>query len=77
MDTAEFFDENASGTIGGEGVGVVVMKRLNDAIKDGDNIYAIIKGSAVNNDGFEKKSYAAPGVEGQYKVITKAINMAG
>jgi acyl transferase domain-containing protein/acyl carrier protein len=70
------FDAEASGTVSGEGVGVVVLKRLIDAIKDGDNIYAIIKGSGINNDGAEKMAYTAPSVHGQSKVITKAINMA-
>ncbi|MGO4879184.1 amino acid adenylation domain-containing protein [Pedobacter psychrotolerans] len=70
------FDKNAGGTVIGEGVGTVVLKRLADAIKDGDCIHAVIKGSAVNNDGNEKMSYTAPGVDGQYKTILKAINMA-
>ncbi len=70
------FDETSSGTIGSEGVGVVVLKRLEDAIKDRDNIYAIIKGSAVNNDGHEKISFTAPSVDGQSKAIMKAISMA-
>ena len=70
------FDQHADGTLSGEGCGVVVLKRLSDAINDRDHIYAIIKGSAINNDGSEKASYTAPGVEGQSKVIVKAINMA-
>jgi iturin family lipopeptide synthetase A len=70
------FDEAASGTIIGDGAGVVVLKRLQDAIKDGDHIYAVIKGSAVNNDGYQKIGFTAPSVEGQSKVISKAIQMA-
>ncbi len=70
------FDSNASGTIGSEGAGVVVLKRLNDAIRDRDNIYAIIKGSAINNDGKNKVGYTAPSVQGQLDVIKKAHKMA-
>jgi iturin family lipopeptide synthetase A len=70
------FDKDASGTISGEGVGVVVLKRLKDAIRDGDNIHAIIKGSAINNDGYGKVGYIAPSIEGQCEVILKARKMA-
>lgn len=70
------FDKNASGTVGGEGVGVVVLKRLDDAIRDRDNIHAIIRGSAVNNDGHDKMSFTAPSVTGQYKAIRKSMHMA-
>ncbi|MDH5232866.1 MAG: acyltransferase domain-containing protein, partial [Gammaproteobacteria bacterium] len=66
------FDKNAQGTVGGEGVGVVVLKRLNDAIADRDNIFAVIKGSFINNDGNDKVSYTAPSVRGQYEVIKSA-----
>ncbi len=71
------FDENAAGTIGGNGAGVVVLKRLDDAIRDGDLIYAVIKGTATNNDGNEKIGFTAPGIGGQSDVIRKAINNAG
>ena len=71
------FDAKSSGTIGGEGVGVVVLKRLKDALNDGDRIHAIIRGSAVNNDGSDKMSFTAPSVDGQHKAILKAIKMAG
>jgi acyl transferase domain-containing protein len=71
------FDHRAKGTVGGNGVGLVVLKRLSDALKDGDFIHAIIKGSAVNNDGSNKMSYAAPSVEGQAEVISMAHQMAG
>lgn len=71
------FDENAKGTVGGNGAGVVVLKRLKDAIKDGDTIDAVIKGSAINNDGAMKIGYTAPRVEGQAKVIKEAYQRAG
>ncbi|MCI4140383.1 hypothetical protein MMJ09_27980, partial [Bacillus vallismortis] len=58
-------DEKATGTIFGEGAGVVALKRLKDAQSDGDVIYAVIMGSAFNNDGSNKAGYAAPSAEGQ------------
>ncbi|GAB5525194.1 MAG: hypothetical protein Roseis2KO_30660 [Roseivirga sp.] len=70
------FDADSSGTVGGEGVGVVLLKKLKDALADGDTIHAIIRGSGVNNDGADKMSFTAPSVNGQYMAITKAINMA-
>ena len=70
------FDAKSQGTVGGEGVGVVVLKRLADAIADGDSVHAIIKGSAINNDGCRKVGYTAPSVEGQAKVIRAAQVMA-
>ncbi len=70
------FDAKARGTVIGNGVGVVVLKRLADAIADGDNIYAVIKGSAVNNDGSGKVSYTAPSVNGQSQVIAEALALA-
>lgn len=63
------FDAQAQGTVGGEGVGIVVLKRLEDALADGDTIHAVIKGSAINNDGSFKVSYTAPRIDGQAKVI--------
>jgi phthiocerol/phenolphthiocerol synthesis type-I polyketide synthase E len=71
------FDAEAQGTIFGSGVGVVVLKRLADAIADGDRIRAVIKGSAINNDGSVKVSYTAPSVEGQAEVIAAAQALAG
>ena len=71
------FDEKASGTIFGEGGGVVILKRLEDAIRDNDQIYTIIKASATNNDGANKIGFTAPGVEGQYNCIKKAQEFAG
>lgn len=70
------FDDNASGTIAGSGVGIVALKKLNRAIKDNDNIYAVIKGSAINNDGMKKISYTAPSIQGQSAVITEALKNA-
>lgn len=71
------FDSKATGSVSGEGAGVVVLKLLKNAIKDGDNIHAIIKSSYTNNDGDEKVGFTAPGVNGQAKVIRSAIRMAG
>ncbi len=66
------FDAAAKGTMGGNGVAIVVLKRLEDAIADGDQIHAVIKGSAINNDGGLKVGYTAPRVEGQAAVIRAA-----
>ncbi|WP_026735869.1 type I polyketide synthase [Fischerella sp. PCC 9605] len=66
------FDANAQGSVGGEGVGIVVLKRLDDALSDRDRIHAVIKGSAINNDGSFKVSYTAPRIETQAKVIRTA-----
>ena len=71
------FDAAAAGTVFGEGAGVVALKRLADAVRDGDAIYAVIRGTAVNNDGSEKVSYLAPSVGGQATAIRKALTRAG
>jgi acyl transferase domain-containing protein len=71
------FDANARGTVGGEGAVLVVLKRLVDALADGDTIHAVIKGSAVNNDGAVKIGFTAPSVNGQAEVIADALAMAG
>ena len=71
------FDEKANGTVFGDGVGIVVLKRLEDAITDRDFIYAVIKGFALNNDGASKVGYFAPSVSGQAEVIAAAQAMAG
>ena len=71
------FDAGAQGTVGGNGVGVVVLKRLADALRDGDRVRAIIKGFAINNDGSEKVGYTAPSVGGQAEVIAEALAVAG
>ncbi|MCC5621261.1 type I polyketide synthase [Nostoc sp. CHAB 5715] len=70
------FDAKAAGTVTGKGLGLVVLKRLEEAIADGDCIHAVIKGSAINNDGSDKVSYTAPSVNGQAKVIRAAQVMA-
>jgi amino acid adenylation domain-containing protein len=70
------FDAEAKGSIGGNGVGLVALKRLDDAVEDRDNIYAVVKGSAINNDGKRKVGYTAPSIEGQAGVIRKAHKMA-
>jgi non-ribosomal peptide synthase protein (TIGR01720 family) len=70
------FDARARGCVPGNGVGIVVLKRLKDALADGDTIHAIIKGSAVNNDGSIKVGYTAPSIEGQAAVIRAAQKIA-
>ncbi|MHB8595767.1 MAG: beta-ketoacyl synthase N-terminal-like domain-containing protein [Ktedonobacteraceae bacterium] len=71
------FDEKAQGTINGNGIGIVVLKRLENALIDRDTIHAVIKGSAINNDGSLKAGYTAPSVEGQARVIVEAQTLAG
>lgn len=71
------FDSEASGTIGGEGAGVVVLKRLEDALNDKDHIYSVIRASSVNNDGNQKVGYTAPSIVGQHNCIKTAIQIAG
>ena len=70
------FDAKAQGTTAGNGVGVVVLKRVQDAIADGDCIYAVIRGAAINNDGSKKVGYTAPSVDGQAEAIAEAIMLA-
>jgi tyrocidine synthetase-3 len=70
------FDSSATGSVFGNGVGVVVLKKLEEAIRDRDHIYAVVKGSAINNDGIGKVGYTAPSVDGQAEVIKKAQLMA-
>jgi acyl transferase domain-containing protein/thioesterase domain-containing protein/acyl carrier protein len=70
------FDAASKGTVFGSGVGVVVLRRLADAIADGDHIHAVIKGSAVNNDGSQKVGYMAPSVDGQAQAIAEALAIA-
>lgn len=71
------FDAHSAGTIFGSGAGAVVLRRLADAQDDGDHILAVIRGSAINNDGSQKVGYLAPGVEGQVAAITEAQAVAG
>lgn len=70
------FDANARGTIFGSGVGIVVLKRLSDALRDGDHIDAVIRASAINNDGSQKVGFTAPSVEGQSSVIMATQSLA-
>jgi acyl transferase domain-containing protein/acyl carrier protein len=70
------FDAGARGTVFGSGAGVVVLKELDDALADGDLIHAVIRGSAINNDGSAKASFTAPGVRGQVRVIKEAFRNA-
>ncbi|MFG3223595.1 type I polyketide synthase [Kitasatospora sp. NPDC048194] len=71
------FDAEAGGTVPSEGVGVVVLKRLADALRDGDRIAAVVRGSAINNDGAEKLGFTAPSIPGQAEVIRHAHRVAG
>jgi len=71
------FDAEANGTVFGSGGGILVLKRLADARSDGDTIYAVVKGSAVNNDGSEKAGYTAPSVNSQADVVVEALANAG
>ena len=71
------FDARAKGTVAGNGVGLVMLKRLVDALEDGDTVHAVIKGSAMNNDGALKVGYTAPSVDGQAAVIAEAQAVAG
>jgi acyl transferase domain-containing protein len=71
------FDHHSRGTVFGSGAGVVVLRRLEDALRDKDHVYAIIKGSAINNDGSGKVGYLAPSVDGQAAAIAEAMTLAG
>ncbi len=71
------FDEQAQGTTFSDGVAVVLLKRLSDALADGNTIHAVIRGVSVNNDGAVKASFTAPSVEGQSAVVEAAIEAAG
>jgi len=71
------FDHRAQGTVFGSGAGIVVLRRLEDAVEAGDTIHAVIRGSAVNNDGAGKVSYLAPSVDGQAKAIAEALTLSG
>jgi acyl transferase domain-containing protein len=71
------FDARAGGLVGGSGVGVVVLKRLADALADGDTVRAVIRGTAANNDGARRIGFTAPGVDGQAAAIRAALAAAG
>ncbi len=71
------FDAGSGGTVRGSGGALVALKRHADAVADGDTIWAVIKGSAINNDGGAKVGYTAPGIDGQAAVIEQALRRAG
>ncbi|MEX3952768.1 amino acid adenylation domain-containing protein [Paraburkholderia sp. EG287B] len=71
------FDSRAQGTVRGSGGAIVVLKRLSAALADGDNVWAVIKGSAINNDGNAKMGFTAPAADGQADVIEHALARAG
>lgn len=71
------FDAESSGTVFGSGCGLVVLRRLGDALRDGDNIVAVIRATAINNDGAGKAGYLAPSVDGQAEAIATALTLAG
>lgn len=71
------FDASSKGTLFGSGVGCVLLKRLEDAKADRDTIYAVIRGSAINNDGSSKVGFLAPSIEGQARVVAEALALAG
>ncbi len=71
------FDADASGTVFASGAGVVLLKRLEDALRDGDRVYAVIRGYGVNNDGSDKIGFTAPSAEGQAEAISAAVAHAG
>ena len=70
------FDSTQSGLIDGNGAAVIIVKRLEDALNDGDKIHALLRGSAINNDGSDKVGYAAPSVNGQAEAILEALAVA-
>ncbi|MBY6263490.1 SDR family NAD(P)-dependent oxidoreductase [Azospirillum sp. 412522] len=71
------FDAMARGTVSSDGAGAVLLKRLEDAVADGDFVHAVVRGSAMSNDGSDKVGYTAPSVGGQVRVIGEALAMAG
>ncbi len=71
------FDQHAQGTVFGSGAGMVVLRRLQDALDDGDHVIAVLRGSAVNNDGSGKVGYLAPSVDGQAAAVAEALEVAG
>ena len=75
--TVRAFDADADGTVGGNGVAAVLLKRLDRALADGDTVHAVILGSAVTNDGADKRGFAAPGTAGQRDAVLGALDAAG
>ncbi|NNC55838.1 MAG: polyketide synthase, partial [Pseudomonadales bacterium] len=70
------FDKDSNGTVFGSGAGVVALKRLEEALADGDNVHAVVKATAINNDGADKVSYLAPSVDGQATAMAEALELA-
>ncbi len=70
------FDKAGNGTVFGNGVGVILLKRMSEALKDNDTIHAVIKSSSTNNDGSQKIGYAAPSIEGQVELVTRTLALA-
>lgn len=71
------FDDSADGFVPGNGAGIVLLKRLSEALEDNDHIYAVVSGYAINNDGNKKVSYSAPSIDAQAEVITEAQDLSG
>lgn len=71
------FDARAAGTVAGNGIALVALRRMEDALRDGDQIIGVLRGSAINNDGGDKSSYTAPSPEGQARAITEALEVSG
>ena len=71
------FDADASGTVFSDGVAILALRRLSDAIADGDTVYAVLLGGAINNDGADRASFTAPNPAGQAAVIAMAHDSAG
>ena len=71
------FNAGANGIVGGNGVAALVLKRLGDAVRDGDFVYAVIEASAANNDGRERGNFTAPGIAGQKRVLSEALGLSG
>ncbi|WP_079127094.1 type I polyketide synthase [Streptomyces sp. TP-A0874] len=71
------FDERAAGTVFGSGGGALLLKPLGDALADGDPVHAVIRGSAINNDGSQKMGFTAPSIDGQAQVVAEALAVAG
>ncbi|MFI7212887.1 type I polyketide synthase [Micromonospora maritima] len=71
------FDADAAGSIVGNGAGAVVLKTYADAVRDGDRIHAVLRGTAINNDGRAKASFTAPSVDGQHRAVARALARAG
>jgi phthiocerol/phenolphthiocerol synthesis type-I polyketide synthase E len=71
------FDAKAAGTVFGHGLGVVVLRRLSDAVDDGDFVHAVLRGTAINNDGSDKVGFTAPSVSGQAAAVSEAIGISG